>query len=161
MCLAVTAAWQRDGPNTCPHALLLSCVADTRLPCASYPPHTHTHTGASYKVSYASASQLGSKAAGEVAAEGVTDGAGAFVTPALPGDATYSVEMSKTGYVLTPAAPDAQPDANGVFRFAAKQLAQVRECVLRVRAGVGLWRCRGLMGRLDGGTHDRLYSSLW
>jgi hypothetical protein len=75
------------------------------------------HAGAKVKVSYASASTLGGKAAGDVAAVSETNSDGSFAVGPLPSDATYSLEVAKAGHVL-------QQEGEG-FVFSSKQLAQV------------------------------------
>lgn len=87
----------------------------------------HLTAGADFKVLYATASALAGKAAGDVAMSGVTSNDGFFVSDPLFGDATYAVEMSKSGFVLTPTSTTGA-DKGGPereFNFAAKQLAQV------------------------------------
>lgn len=81
-------------------------------------------TGAQVQVLYSTASTLAGKAAGDKAAEGLTKKDGTFAVGPLPGDATYSVSVEKTGHVLQQEG-EAQ---GGSFTFSSKQLAQVIGC---------------------------------
>lgn len=70
---------------------------------------------------YTSTSALTGKSAGAVAAQGVTRQDGTFVVGPLPADATYDVQVAKTGHVLE---QEGQADGSS-YKFTSKQLAQV------------------------------------
>lgn len=93
----------------------------------------HTHAGADVKVIYATPSALSGKAAGDAAAQGVTKSDGTFAVGPLPSDASYSVEVSKAGHVLTLQ----EGGEAGGLTFSSKQLAQVCGCV-EVGGGAGV-----------------------
>ncbi|KAF6256204.1 hypothetical protein COO60DRAFT_1702424 [Scenedesmus sp. NREL 46B-D3] len=92
--------------------------------------------GADVKALFQSASAAAGRAAGDVAAQTTTDAAGSFRLGPLYRDAEYSVQLSKTGHIITPPAVTTSPSAASsadvteqLLRFVSKQLASVAVAV--------------------------------
>jgi hypothetical protein len=96
--------------------------------------HRFCHpAGAEVTATFATASAAAGHAAGDVAAQATTDASGSFRLGPLYSDAEYTVQLSKTGHIITPpsittspAAAGSAPDsAEQLLQFFSKQLASV------------------------------------
>lgn len=91
--------------------------------------------GAEVKAFFHSASAAAGRAAGDLAAEATTDAAGNFQLGPLYSDAEYTVQLNKTGHIITPPSiTTTSPASSGsaasseqqqLLRFTSKQLASV------------------------------------
>jgi hypothetical protein len=95
--------------------------------------HCRHPAGAKAAATFAAASAAAGHAAGDVAAQSTTDVSGSFRLGPLYTDAEYTVQLSKTGHIITPPSITTTPAAAGstadsaeqLLRFSSKQLASV------------------------------------